>query len=49
MKKGANSLARHDQQIDAANFVYSIKMKIAPFLKIDASKRALHAFGFVNC
>ena len=32
-------MARRDQQIDASNFVYSIDRKIAPFLKIDASKR----------
>ncbi|WP_162609474.1 hypothetical protein [Flavonifractor sp. An82] len=41
-------MVRHDQQIDASNFVYSIDRKIAPFLKITASKRALHGFEFAN-
>ena len=48
MKKGANSMARRDQQIDASNFVYSIDRKIAPFLKITASKRAPHGSEFAN-
>ena len=47
-KKGANSMARRDQQIDASNFVYSFDRKIAPFLKITASKRALHGSEFAN-
>lgn len=41
-------MARRNQQIDASNFVYSIDRKIAPFLKITASKRALHGFGYAN-
>ena len=48
LKKGANLLVRHDQQIDAPNFVYSIGRKIAPFLKVAVSKRAPHGFGFAN-
>jgi hypothetical protein len=48
MKKGANRLAHHDQQIDAPNFVYSTGRKIAPFLKNAASKRAPHGFDFAN-
>jgi len=47
-KKGANSMARRDQQIDASNFVYSFDRKIAPFLKITASKRAPHGSEFAN-
>ena len=47
-KKGTNSMARRDQQIDASNFVYSIDRKIAPFLKITASKRAPHGSEFAN-
>ena len=34
---------------DAANFVYSIGRKIAPFLKVVASKRALHSFSLASC
>ena len=41
-------MARRDQQIDASNFVYSIDRKIAPFLKITASKRAPHGSEFAN-
>ena len=47
-KKGANLLVHHDQQIDAPNFVHSIGRKIAPFLKITASKRAPHGSEFAN-
>ena len=41
-------MARRDQQIDASNFVYSIDRKIAPFLKITASKRAPHGSEYAN-
>lgn len=41
-------MARRDQQIDASNFVYSFDRKIAPFLKITASKRAPHGSEFAN-